>query len=128
MCHGAVKPHYVAYPSCAFVYCRSVLIELWTSQVILPRSSLDSLDGVRELGRRLEVRLKDAFRCFYCQGGCTLFGAEVEFGLAINCYNATRTGHLELMVGIVWHRVESRKRGSSKQCMIITAERDDVED
>ena len=114
MCHRAVKPHCVAYPSCASVYCRSVLIELWTSRTILPRSSSDSLDGVRELGRRLEIRLKDAFHCLYCQGGCTLFVAEVEFGLAINRYDATRTGHLELTVGIVWHHVESRKRGLSE--------------
>ena len=51
MCHGAVKPHCVAYPSCASVYCRRVLIELRTNRAILLRSSSDSLDGVRELGR-----------------------------------------------------------------------------
>ena len=128
MCHRAVKrvvwPILVVPP----FYYRRILIELRTSRAILQQSSSDALDGVRELGRRLEVRLKDAFCCFYCQGGGTLFGTEVEFGLAINCYDATRTGHLELTVGIVWHRVESSKRGSSKQCMIITAERDDVKD
>ena len=114
VCHGAVDPPCVAYPSFASIYCRSVLIELRTSRAILPRSSSDSLYGVRELGSRLEVRLKDAFRCFYYQGGGTFFSTEVGFGLAINCYYATRIGHLELTAGIVWHRVESRKRGSSE--------------
>ena len=128
MCHVVVKPHCVAYPSCASVYCRGVLIELRTSWAILPQSNPDSHDGVREIGRRHEVRLRDAFLCFYCQGGGTFFGTEVEFGLAINCYDATRTGHPELTVGIVWHRVESSKRGSSEQCMIVTAKRDDVDD
>ena len=71
--------------------------------------------------------MRDAFLCFYCQGGGTFFGIEVEFGLAINCYDTARTGHLELKVGITWHCVESSKRGSSEQCMIITAKRDDVE-
>ena len=52
---------------------------------------------------------------------------EGAFGLAINYYDTTRTGHLELKVDIVWYRVELSKRGSSEQCMIITVKRDDVE-
>ena len=38
------------------------------------------------------------------------------------------TGHFELTVGIMWHRVESSERGSSEQCLIIIAKGDDVED
>ena len=57
-----------------------------------------------------------------------LIGAEVKLVLAINRDGAAWTGHFELMVGIMWHRVESRERGSSEQCLIITAERDNFED
>ena len=39
-----------------------------------------------------------------------------------------RTGHLEFMVGIMWHHIESSERGSSEQCLIVTAKGDDVED
>ena len=46
----------------------------------------------------------------------------------MNHDDAAWTGHLELTVGIMWHRVESSERGSSEQCLIITAERDDFED
>ena len=55
-----------------------------------------------------------------------LHGAEGAFRVSINCYDAAWSGHLELEISIVWHRVESSKHGSSEQCMIITAERDDV--
>ena len=50
------------------------------------------------------------------------------YGLAINRDDAARTGHLELTVGIMWHRVESSERGLSEQCLIITTKGDDVED
>ena len=40
----------------------------------------------------------------------------------------TSRGHLELTVGIMWHRVELSERCSSEQCLIITAERDNFED
>jgi len=82
---------------------------------------LDSLDGVRELGRRLEVRRKGATRCFCCLSGGILFGTEGEFGLAINHDDVTWTGHLELTEGIMWQHVESSERGSAEQCLIITA-------
>ena len=42
--------------------------------------------------------------------------------------DAAWTGHLELTVGIMWHRVESSECGSSEQCLIITVERGDFED
>ena len=55
-----------------------------------------------------------------------LFGTEATFSVSIDCYDAMWTGHLELTVGIMWHRVESSERGSSDQCLIITMKRDDV--
>ena len=39
-----------------------------------------------------------------------------------------RSWHLELEVGIMWYRIESRKCGSSEQCVIATAEGDDIKD
>ena len=53
---------------------------------------------------------------------------EGTFRVSIYCNDAAWTGHLELTVGIMWHRVESTERGSSEQCVIATAERDYVED
>ena len=57
-----------------------------------------------------------------------LFSTEGAFRISINRYDATWTGHLELEISIVWYCVESSKRGSSKQCVITTMERDDIED
>ena len=53
---------------------------------------------------------------------------EGVLSIAIDCYDATRTGHLELEISIVWHCVESSKRSSTEQCMIAAAEWGDVED
>ena len=55
-------------------------------------------------------------------------GAEGAFRVSINCYDAPWTGHLELAISIVWHRVESSERSSSEQWVVTTAERDDIED
>ena len=57
-----------------------------------------------------------------------LLGAEGAFRVSIICYDAAWSGHLELEISIVWHRIESSKCGSSKQCMIAAAEGDGVED
>ena len=57
-----------------------------------------------------------------------LFGTEGAFSFAINCYDAEWTGHLELKISVMWHRIESSKRGSSEQCMIAAAKRDDIKD
>ena len=57
-----------------------------------------------------------------------LFGTEGAFGFAINCYDAAPTGHLGPKISVVWHRVESSKRGSSEQCVVAAAEGDDIED
>ena len=53
---------------------------------------------------------------------------EGAFRISIDYYDATWTGHLELEISIVWHSVESSKRGSSEQCVIAAAEGDDIED
>ena len=36
--------------------------------------------------------------------------------------------HLEFEIGVVWDRVEASERSSSEQCVVATAEGDDVED
>ena len=92
------------------------------------RSSLDSFDSDRELGRRIKVRPEEAALCFCCEGSGVLLSTEGAFRVSIDYYDTTWTGHLELEISIVWHRIESSECGSSEQCMIATAERDDIED
>ena len=53
---------------------------------------------------------------------------EGAFRVSIDRYDAAWTGHLELKISIVWHCIESSECGSSKQCVIAAAKRDDVED
>ena len=43
-----------------------LLVELLTSWAVLLRNSPDSFDGVRELGRRIGVLLKEAALYFCC--------------------------------------------------------------
>jgi hypothetical protein len=74
------------------------------------------------------VLLEKATLYLCCQGGGVLLCSEGAFLIAINCYDAAWTGHLELKISVVWHCVESSKRCSSEQCVIATAEGDDVED
>ena len=105
-----------------------LLGELWTSRTILLQSSSDSLDGVRGLYCRIEGLPKKAALCFCCKGRSVLLRTEGALCVSIDCYNPARSGHLELEVCIVWHRIESSECGSSKQCVITTAEGDDVED
>ena len=57
-----------------------------------------------------------------------LLRAERAFRVSIDCYNPTRSWHFELEVRIMRYRIESGKRGSPEQCVIATAERDDIED
>mgnify|MGYP005821390567 CR=1 FL=1 len=57
-----------------------------------------------------------------------LLCSEGAFSIAIDCYDATWTGHLELEISIVWHYIESRERGSSEQYVVAAAEGDDIED
>ena len=57
-----------------------------------------------------------------------LLYSEGAFHVAIDCDDASRAGHLELEISVVWHCVESSKRCSSEQWVVAAAERDDVED
>ena len=54
--------------------------------------------------------------------------SEGAFSVSVDRDDSSRAWHLELEVCVVRHRVELCKCGSSEQCMITTAERDDVED
>ena len=55
-------------------------------------------------------------------------GTEGALRVSIDCYETTWSGHLELEISIVWHRIKSSECGSSEQCVIATVEGDDVED
>ena len=57
-----------------------------------------------------------------------LFGTKGAFNISIDCYDAVWSGHFELEVSIMRHRVESSKCGSSEQCVIASAEGDNIED
>ena len=48
--------------------------------------------------------------------------------VSIDCYDPAWSGHLVLEKSVVWHRIKSSECGSSEQCVIATAEGDDVED
>ena len=50
------------------------------------------------------------------------------FRVSVDRYDTVWSRHLELEVGVVRHRIELSKCSSSKQCMIATAEGDDIED
>ena len=105
-----------------------MLGELWTGRTILFQSTLDSLDCVRGLYCRIEGLSKEAALHFCCKGRSVLLRTEGALYISIDCYNTTRSGHLELEVGIVWHRIESSECGSFEQCMITITEGDDIED
>ena len=57
-----------------------------------------------------------------------LLHSERAFGVSIDRDYSSRAWHLELEVCVVRHRIESGKSSSSEQCMIATAEGDDIED
>ena len=61
-------------------------------------------------------------------GRGVLLRTEGVLRVSIDCYKTVSSGHLELKVGIVWHRIETSKFGSSEQCVITTAEGDDIEE
>ena len=86
------------------------------------------MEGVRELGCQIEVLPEKAALYFCCKGGGVLLSAEGALRVSINCYNPAWSGHLELEIGVVRHRIESSECGSSKQCVIATAKGDDIED
>ena len=57
-----------------------------------------------------------------------LLRSERAFGVSIDRDYSSGAWHFELEIFVVRHRIELCKRGSSEQCMIDTAERNDVED
>ena len=57
-----------------------------------------------------------------------LLCTEGALCISIDCYDAAWTGHLELKISVVWHRVELSKCGSSEQCVVAAAKRDEIED
>ena len=57
-----------------------------------------------------------------------LLGTEGAFRVSIDCNDTAWSGHLELEISLVWHRIESSECGSPEQCVIAIAERDDIED
>ena len=72
--------------------------------------------------------LKKVDLYFCCKGSGVLLSTEGAFRVSIDRYDTAWSGHLELEVGVVRHCIESSECGSSEQCMIATAEGDDVED
>ena len=91
-----------------------LLVALLACLAILLQGTPDSLDGVRGCCRRIGGLPEKAALYFCREGRSVLFCTERAVCVAIDCYNATRSWHLELKVCIVRHRVESSKRGSSK--------------
>ena len=105
-----------------------LLVKLWMGWTVLLQSSSDSLDGVRGLYCRIEVLPKKAILYFCYKGRGVLFSTEGALHISIDRYYTTWSGHLELEVGVVRHRIEFSECSSSEQCMIATTERDDIED
>ena len=76
----------------------------------------------------LRFCLKKAILYFCCKGHSVLLSTEGALRISIDCYDTARSGHLELKVGIVRHRIKTSECGSSEQCVITTAEGDDIEE
>ena len=57
-----------------------------------------------------------------------LLCSEGAFHIAIDCYDAAWTGHLELEISIVWYYIELSEHSSSEQCVIAAAEGGNIED
>ena len=122
---------YVRHERCRFIVTGAeakLLGKLLTSWIVLLQSSSDSFDSVQEPGRRIEVLLEKAALCFFCESSGVLLGTEGAFCVPIDCYDTAWSGHLELEISIVRHRIESSKHGSSEQCVIAAAKRDDIKD
>ena len=65
---------------------------------------------------------------FRCDSRRMLLRSERAFGVSIDRDYSSRAWHLEPEVCIVRHRIELGKCGSPEQCVIATAEGDDIED
>ena len=57
-----------------------------------------------------------------------IFCTEGALHVSIDYNNATGSRHLKLQISIMRDCIEAGEGGMSEQCMITTAERDDVED
>ena len=104
------------------------LVELLTSRAILLQCSPVPLNGVQGLGSRITVLLEKAALYFCCQGGGVLLYTEGAVRVSVDRYDTAWTGHLELKISIVRHRVAPSKCGPSEQCVITAAEWNNVED
>ena len=105
-----------------------MLVELKTCLPIRLRGTPDSLEGVRGLFRRIGGLSQKAALHFCREGRSVLLRTERAFCVSINCYNPARSWHFELEVCIMRYRIESSKCGSPEQCVIATAEGDDIKD
>ena len=105
-----------------------LLVELWIDGAVILKSRPDSLNSVRGLDGRLFIWLDEAALYFCCKGRGVLLSTEGALHVSIDCYDTAWSGHLEFEISIVWHRIESSKCSSSEQCVIATAEGDDIED
>ena len=105
-----------------------MLVELLPNWAVLAHGSPDLFDSVREYGYRIKVLLVEAALYLSCQGCGVLLGTEGALRISIDCYDTAWSGHLELEISIVRHRIKSGKRSSSEQCLIATAEGDDIKD
>ena len=66
---------------------------------------------------------------YFCRKGRSMFFCtERAVHIPVDCYDPARAWHLELEVCIVWYHIESSECGSSEQCVVATAEWDDIED
>ena len=101
---------------------------LVTSRAILLQCSPDPLNDVRGLGNRIIVLLEKATLYFCCLGGGASLCTEGAFRVSIYCNDSTWTGHFELEISIMRHRVEFSERGSSEHCVVGAAEGGDIED
>ena len=82
-------------------------------RTILLQSTSDSFSGVLGLYCRIGDLPKKA-ALYFCYEGCrVLLCTEGALCVSIDCYNPTRSGHLELEIGVVWHRIESSEYGLS---------------
>ena len=105
-----------------------LLGKLWTCRTILLQSTSDSLGAVRGFYCRIGGLLEKAALYFCCEGRSVLLCTEGALCVSIDYYNPARSWRFELEVCIMRYRIESGECGSSEQCVIATAEGDDVED
>ena len=65
---------------------------------------------------------------FRCKGRRVLLRSEGAFAVSIDRNYSSRAWHLELKVCVMRYRIKLSECGSSKRCVIATAEWDYIED